>query len=109
MDDDELTNIKLEVIDAFTAAETLLRLAALIDPDDPDGLCDSRGQRNEDWEKELYLAEGQFAVLRRPGYSSADRIEVAKHLCEISAKIEGQLPDEAPRIWHTSLKCDHDL
>jgi hypothetical protein len=81
-----------------------LLLAALIDRDDPDGLCDSRGQRNEDWEKQLQLTEGQFAVLRRPVYSSADRIQVAERLREISAKIEGQLPDEAPRIWHTSRR-----
>jgi hypothetical protein len=93
-------NIELEPAEASTVAETLLRLAALIDPDDPDGLRDAFGQRREELERDLLLTGTQFEVLRRPSYRSDERVEVAEHLREVSAKIEGQLPDEAPEIWH---------
>jgi len=72
-------------------------LAALIDPDDPDGLRDANGQRNEQLEKHL-LTDAQFTMLNHPAYRRDERAEIADYLRVISAKVEGQLPEEAPEV-----------
>lgn len=98
---DATLDVKLDAMQAWTTAEILLRLAALIDPDDPEGLQDSFGRRHEDWEKEMRLTDGQFEALRRPvSYRRDQRAEVAEYLRVISATIQGQLPDDMPEIWH---------
>ena len=63
-------NIELEDTDASKIAEVMMHLAALIDPDDPDGLRDAFGRRNESLERHL-LTNAQFVMLRRPKVASA--------------------------------------
>jgi hypothetical protein len=48
-----MVNIELDAEEASKVAEILLHLAALIDPDDPDGLRDAYGQRSERLEEHL--------------------------------------------------------
>jgi hypothetical protein len=98
---DATLDVRLEAVEASTTAEILLRLAALIDPDDPEALQDTFGRRHEGWERGMRLTDAQFGALRRPvSYSSNERTEVAGYLRIISARIEGQLPGDAPAIWH---------
>lgn len=92
-----LISIELDAEEAAKVAEILLHLAALIDPDDPDGLRDANGQRNPKLEEHL-LTDTQFMMLRHPLYRQDQRTNIAKRLRIISSKIEGQLPDEAPQI-----------
>lgn len=89
--------IELDAAEASKVAEILLHLAALIDPDDPDGLRDAYSRRNERLEEHL-LTDTQFALLRHPPYRPADRVTIAGNLRVISAKVEGQLPGEAPEV-----------
>jgi hypothetical protein len=92
--------IKLDSGEASTVASILLRLAALVDPDDPDGLVDAWGRRNPTLE-ELALTDDQLMLLSPVlAYQSNDRPDLASQLRIISAKIEGQLPDDAPAILH---------
>jgi hypothetical protein len=93
-----MVNIKLDDTDASKIVEVMLHLAALIDPDDPDGLRDAFGQRDQKLEQYL-LTNAQFMMLRHPAYRDDDRDHVAQHLREIAAKIEGQLPPSAPEVW----------
>jgi hypothetical protein len=90
-------SIALDAEEASKIAEILLHLAALIDPDDPDGLRDADGRRSERLEENL-LTDTQFVMLRHPLYRADQRSAVASQLRVISAKIEGQLPDEAPEV-----------
>jgi hypothetical protein len=92
-----VVNIKLNAAEASKVVEILEHLAALIDPDDPDGLRDASGRRNEELEKHL-LTSPQFEMLRHPAYRQDERAEIAADLRVIVAKIEGQLPDEAPEV-----------
>ena len=94
-------NIELDAAEASKVAEVLLRLAALIDPDDPDGLRDADGRRNKMLEEHL-LTDEQFMMLRHPAYRHDERSDVAGYLRLISAKVEGQLPDDAPEVWRGS-------
>lgn len=94
-----IVSIKLNAAEASRVADILVHLAALIDPDDPDGLRDAYGQRNKGLEAHL-LTDTQFVMLHHPAYRADERAEVAEDLRTISAKIEGQLPDEAPEVWH---------
>jgi hypothetical protein len=98
VDDDSswpMVDIKLDVAEASKIAEVLMNLAALIDPDDPDGLRDAHRERVD----QHLLTDTQFMVLRRNrAYRSDERVEVATYLRLISAKVEGQLPDEAPEV-----------
>jgi len=92
-----MVRIELDAAEASKVAEILLHLAALIDPDDPDGLHDAFGRRSDRLEEHL-LTDAQFVMLRHPAYRSDERNEVASYLRIISAKVEGQLPDEAPEV-----------
>jgi hypothetical protein len=94
-----MVSIALDAEEASKVAEILLHLAALIDPDDPDGLRDAYGKRSERLEEHL-LTDTQFVMLRHPLYrpDRDQRSTIASRLRVISAKIEGQLPDEAPEI-----------
>jgi hypothetical protein len=95
--------IELEDADASKIAEVLFHLAALIDPDDPDGLRDAFGRRNEQLEQHL-LTDTQFMILRHPAYRQDERTDVAQHLRTIAADVEGQLPPGAPRVWLGRLR-----
>lgn len=87
--------VKLNAAEASKIAEVLRNLAGLIDADDPEGLRDANGQRAD----EYLLTDMQFRLLRRrPLYNRDDRAEVASNLRIISARVEGQLPGEAPEI-----------
>ena len=99
VDDNNWPTVKIELdgAEASKVAEVLLHLAALIDPDDPDGLRDAYGRRNETLEKHL-LTDTQFMMLCHPPYRKDERAEIAGYLRIISAKVEGQLPDEAPEV-----------
>lgn len=99
MDDSRwpIVNIKLDAAEASKVVEILEHLAALIDPDDPDGLRDVNGQRNEGLEEHL-LTDAQFTMLSHPAYRRDERAEIAEYLRIISAKVDGQLPDEAPEV-----------
>jgi hypothetical protein len=90
-------NIELDTDEASKVVEVLLHLAALIDSDDPDGLRDAYGQRSEALERHQ-LTDGQFIMLRHPAYRADQRTDIASLLRIISAKIEGQLPGEAPEV-----------
>jgi hypothetical protein len=92
-----VVNIKLDAAEASKVAEILEHLAALIDPDDPDGLRLANGQRNEELEKHL-LTVPQFEMLNHPAYRRDERADIAEYLRVISAKVEGQLPDDAPEV-----------
>lgn len=92
-----MVSVMLDAEEASKVAEVLLHLAALIDPDDPDGLRDAYGRRSERLEEHL-LTDTQFMMLRHPLYRADQRSTIASRLRVISAKIEGQLPDEAPEI-----------
>lgn len=96
---DPVVNIELDVTEASAVVDILRHLAALIDPDDPDGLRDANGQRNEALEAHL-LTDAQFVMLHHPAYRQDDRADIAEYLRIISAKVEGQLPPEAPEVWH---------
>ena len=89
-----VVNIELDPAEALKAAEILLHLAALIDPDDRDGLRDAYGLANERLEEYL-LTDAQFSMLRHPLYRPDQRTDIARCLRIISAKVEGQLPGEA--------------
>ena len=91
-----VVNIELNAAEGSKVAEILLHLAALIDPDDPDGLHDACGRQNEILEH--LLTEAQFMMLCHPAYRSDERADIAGYLRIISAKVEGQLPDEAPEV-----------
>lgn len=93
-----VVKIELDAAEASKVADILVHLAALIDPDDPDGLRNAWGRREARLEEHL-LTEAQFVMLRHPAYRKDDRLDVAKQLRTISAKIEGQLPPEAPQTW----------
>ncbi len=99
MDDDRwpMVKIELDAAQASKVVEILLHLAALIDPDDPDGLYDAHGQRSDRLEEHL-LTDTQFSMLRRPLYRPDQRAHIASYLRVISAKVEGQLPPEAPEV-----------
>lgn len=58
-------NIELDDADASKIAEIMLHLAALIDPDDPDGLRDALGRRNKELDRHL-LTDTQFMMLGHP-------------------------------------------
>jgi len=90
--------LELDAADASVAAGILLHLAALIDPDDPDGLRDANGRRSTGLEQHL-LTDTQFCMLHHPLYRADERADIAERLRVISASIEGQLPDEAPEVW----------
>jgi hypothetical protein len=96
MDDSDwpMLAIKLNAWEASKVAEVLMSLAALIDADDPDGLRDAYGQRAD----QHLLTDTQFVMLCHPAYRSDERAEVASYLRRISARVEGQLPDEAPEV-----------
>jgi hypothetical protein len=97
VDDDSLwpmVDIKLDAGEASKVAEVLMNLAAMIDADDPDGLRDANDRRID----AHLLTDAQFMMLRHPAYRSDERVEVATYLRLISAKVEGQLPDEAPEV-----------
>jgi len=97
VDDDSswpVVDIKLDAAEASKVAEVLANLAALIDADDPAGLRDAYGQRID----EHLLTDTQFVMLRHPAYRSDERVEIATYLRVISAKVEGQLPPEAPEV-----------
>ncbi len=93
MDDSRWPTLKIELDaeEASKVAEVLLHLAALIDPDDPDGLRDAFGGRSERLEEHL-LTDPQFMMLRHPAYRADQRAAIASRLRIISAKVEGQLP-----------------
>ena len=86
--------VKLNAWEASKVAEVLMNLAALIDADDPDGLRNAYGQRAD----QHLLTDTQFVMLCHPAYRSDERAEVASYLRRISARVEGQLPDEAPEV-----------
>jgi len=88
-------NIELDADEGSTVTAILLRLAALIDPDDPDGLRDASGAASPNLAQHA-LTDEQFALLRIPPHRSDQRAAVASRLRIISAKIEGQLAGEAP-------------
>ena len=90
-------SIALDADEAALVTEILLRLSSLIDSDDPDGLRTASGQRSDALEAQM-LTDTQFTLLRRPLYMASQRANVAARLRMISAKIEGQLPPEAPDI-----------
>jgi hypothetical protein len=92
-----VVNIALDADESSLVAEILLRLAALIDSNDPDGLRTASGQRSNALEAHM-LTDTQFTLLRMPLYMVSQRANVAARLRIISAKIEGQLPGEAPDI-----------
>lgn len=92
-----VVSIALGADEASLVVEILLRLAALIDSDDPDGLRTASGQRSSVLEAQM-LTDTQFALLRNPLYMASQRANVATRLRIVSAKIEGQLPDDAPDI-----------
>jgi len=92
-----VVKIELDAEEASTVAGVLLHLAALIDPDDPEGLRDAHGLRSEGLE-EHKLTDTQFVMLRHPLYRQDQRVPIASRLRIISAKIEGQLPGEAPEV-----------
>jgi hypothetical protein len=93
-----VVTIALDAAEASKVAE-MLHLAALIDPDDPDGLRDAYGRRSDKLEEHL-LTDVQFSMLRHPLYRPDQRAHIASYLRVISAKVEGQLPDEAPEVSH---------
>ena len=93
-----MTNIELDEVDAAKIAEVMWHLAALIDPNDPDGLRDAFGRRSQELEQYL-LTNAQFVMLRHPAYREHERNDIARCLREIAAKIEGQLPPSAPEVW----------
>ena len=99
MDDNgwPVVSIKLDAAEASKVVEILEHLAALIDPDDPDGLRLANGQRNEELEKHL-LTDPQFEMLNHPAYRWDERAEIAADLRAIAVKVEGQLPPEAPEV-----------
>jgi hypothetical protein len=88
-------SIELGAEDASKVVEILINLAALIDPDDPDGVRDAYGQRSAGLEEHL-ISDVQFAMLRHPLYRADDRTRVAERLHAIAAEIDSQLPPEAP-------------
>ena len=92
-------DISLDAEEASTVAAILLRLAALIDPTDPDGLRNAHGAASDRLAKHT-LTDEQFVMLRKPLYARIQRNAIATRLRIISAKIEGQLPDEAPEVAH---------
>lgn len=92
-----MVDIRLDAEEASKVVEILEHLAALIDPDDPDGLRDAYGRRSEKLEEHL-LTDTQFAMLRHPFYMRDQRAHTAGRLRIIAAKVEGQLPPEAPEI-----------
>src|SRR4051812_39083839 len=85
VDDDRypIANIALGADEASKVAEVLLHLAALIDPDDPDGLRDASGVRSERLEEHL-LTDTQFVMLRHPLYRVDQRSTIASQLRIIS-------------------------
>jgi hypothetical protein len=91
-------SIKLDDTDASKIAEVMLHLAALIDPNDPDGLQDAFGGQHKELTRHP-LTDTQFMMLRHPAYRDDERSDVARHLRTIAARIEGQLPPEAPEVW----------
>jgi hypothetical protein len=93
-----MVNIELDDVDASKIAEVAWHLAALIDPDDPDGLRDASGRRNQELERHL-LTNAQFMMLRHPTYREDERDDIAQRLREIAATIEAQLPPSAPEVW----------
>ena len=95
-----VNTVKIELVDtdASKIAEVMLHLAALIEPEDPDGLRDAFGRRNAELERHL-LTDTQFMMLRHPAYRCDERTDVAQQLRMIAAKIEGQLPPETPEVW----------
>lgn len=89
--------IKLDAEEASKVVEILEHVAALIDADDPDGLRSADGQRDERLEQHL-LTDEQFVMLRHPLYRRDQRTAIASRLRIIAAKIDGQLPDDAPEV-----------
>ena len=98
VDDDSswpMLDIKLDAAEASKVAEVLMNLAALIDADDPDGLRDANDRRID----AHLLTDAQFMMLRHPvAYRADERAEIATSLRLISAKVENQLPPEAPEV-----------
>jgi hypothetical protein len=92
-----VVNVALDADEASLVTEILLRLSSLIDSDDPGGLRTAAGKRSNALETQM-LTDTQFTLLRRPLYMASQRANVAARLRVISAKIEGQLPPEAPDI-----------
>jgi hypothetical protein len=90
-------NIEFDAAQASKVVEILLHLAALIDPDDPDGLRDAYGRPSERLEEHL-LTDTQFSMLRNLLYRPDERAHIASYLRVICAKAEGQLPPEAPEV-----------
>jgi hypothetical protein len=94
-----MLKVQLNAWEASKTAEILTNLAALIDANDPDGLRDAYGRRAD----EHLLPDLQFMLLKYPLYNKGDRAEVAADLRRISARIEGQLPPDAPEIGRRRL------
>lgn len=90
-----IVSVELDADDASAIVAILLRLAALIDLDDPDGLRDASGALSPNMAEHM-LTDTQFAMLHSSLYRPDRRAPVASRLRIISARIEGQLPDEAP-------------
>jgi hypothetical protein len=75
--------------DASDAAHVLMGLAALIDPDDPDGLP---ADLSVDERQAVMLTTAQLALLHRLArYTEIERDDVARELRRISATIRGQV------------------
>jgi hypothetical protein len=91
-------SIELDEWDVSTVVDVIAHLAALMDPDDPDGLRDASGRRSKELEQHL-LTDAQLRLLRHPAYRDDDRLNVAKQLRRIAADIDGQLPPTAPQTW----------
>lgn len=92
--------LDLDADDASHAAQMLLQLGALVDPDDPDGMKDIFGVLHPAVTASA-LSRDQFRMLDPLySYSDRDRARVAERLRRISATIEGQLPQSAPEVIH---------
>jgi len=92
--------IELEDAQASRLVDTLMQLAALVDPNDltsRDGIRGVRERRNEDT-----LSPEQFRSLGdMPQYQDDERDEVAASLRDMARTIDKQLPPDAPGTWFT--------
>jgi len=73
--------IEFEGTQASTVVDILMHLAALIDPEDPDGLRDAFGQRDARL-KAHALTDAQFMMLRHPAYRADERDEIVNSFAE---------------------------
>src|SRR5215813_11051973 len=108
-----MVSIALDAEEASKVAEILLHLAALIDPDDPDGLRDAYGRRSERLEEHLRT---RYAVCHAssPGVSRRSAIEhcgpLACYLREDRGAVaERRARDRPPSTYVANVGRTSDL